>query len=208
MRGQRVGIVDYQAGNVRSIENAFEHLGARVVHVRADSDVAGLTHMLLPGVGAFGYCAERLEMSGLVPALRKWAIEDRRPMLGICVGMQLLADTGEELGSHAGLGWIGGTVRQLQSSPPAVRVPHVGWNEVTFEEPFGSFAAGDSADFYFDHSYAFHDPVHGTTLGSCEHGIRFSAIVRRGNLIAAQFHPEKSQEDGLRFLRSFLQVTG
>lgn len=207
MRDRRVGIVDYQAGNVRSIENAFEHLGARVVHVRSPSDVEGLTHMLLPGVGAFGYCAGRLQASGLVPTLENWAIRDGRPMLGICVGMQLLADTGEELGMHAGLGWIGGTVRQIEAAAPAVRVPHVGWNEVTFGEPFGDFAIGDSADFYFDHSYAFHDPVHGTTLGSCEHGTRFSAIVRRGNLIAAQFHPEKSQEDGLRFLRSFLRVT-
>lgn len=206
MRDRRVGIVDYQAGNIRSIENAFEHLGARVVHVRAESDLEGVTHVLLPGVGAFGYCADRLHASGMVPALSRWAIDEGRPMLGICVGMQLLADIGEELGRHQGLGWIGGTVRQLEAAPPEVRVPHVGWNEVVFEEAFGDFAAGEAADFYFDHSFAFHDPVHGSTLGASNHGIRFSAIVRRGNLIAAQFHPEKSQESGLRFLRSFLQV--
>lgn len=206
MTERRVGIVDYQAGNVRSIENAFDHLGARVAPVRAEADLAGVTHVLLPGVGAFGFCAERLRASGLVPALERWAITEGRPMLGICVGMQLLADVGEELGRHAGLGWIGGVVREMEARPPEVRVPHVGWNEVTFEESFGDFAAGDSADFYFDHSFSFRDPVHGMTLGACTHGARFSAIVRRGNLVASQFHPEKSQEAGLRFLRGFLAV--
>ena len=201
-----VGLIDYQAGNVQSIENALDHLGARVRRVRTAADMDGATHLLLPGVGAFGYCAERLRATGLVDDLRRWAIDEGRPMLGICVGMQLMADVGEEMGRHEGLGLIGGTVRLMPAAPPEVRIPHVGWNEVRFTQPFGSFQADECADFYFDHSYAYHDPVHGETIGSCEHGEPFCAVVRRRNLIAAQFHPEKSQRAGLRFLSSFLEL--
>lgn len=204
--GRLVGIVDYQAGNIHSIQSAFDHLGARTRTVKRADDLDGLSHILLPGVGAFGYCAERLAASGLTPALHGAVFARRVPMLGICVGMQLLADQGEEMGGHAGLGWIGGTVRALPLAP-GVRVPHVGWNDVRFEEDFGDFAAGSSADFYFDHSFAYHGPVYGRTLGSCEHGIRFAAMLRRDNLVAAQFHPEKSQQAGMRFLRGFLAMT-
>jgi len=203
-----VGLIDYQAGNIQSIDNAFGHLGARTRRVRAEADFDGLTHLLLPGVGAFGFCAERLRASGLVERLRRWALDEGRPMLGICVGMQLMADVGEEMGTHEGLGWIGGRVSLLPAAPPEVRVPHVGWNDVRFEQAFGSFAAGQSADFYFDHSYAFHAPVHGEVVGTCEHGDRFCALVRRGNLVAAQFHPEKSQDAGLRLLKGFLEMEG
>lgn len=201
-----VGLIDYEAGNVRSIENALDHLGARVSRVREAGELDGKTHLLLPGVGAFGHCADKLRATGLVPHLERWALAEDRPLLGICVGMQLLADRGEELGEHAGLGFVGGTVRKLASAPPAVRVPHVGWNDVTFAAPFGDFAAGERADFYFDHSFAYHDPVHGEVLGTAEHGERFAAIVRRGKLVAAQFHPEKSQRAGLRFLQAFLEI--
>lgn len=201
-----VGLIDYQAGNVQSIENALDHLGARVRRVRSAADIDGATHLLLPGVGAFGYCAERLRATGLVDDLRRWAIDEGRPMLGICVGMQLMADIGEEMGRHEGLGLVGGIVRLMPAARPAVRVPHVGWNEVRFTQRFGAFEAGDAADFYFDHSYAYHDPVHGEVLGTCEHGERFCALVRHGNLVAAQFHPEKSQDAGLRFLAGFLEL--
>lgn len=201
-----VGLIDYDAGNIRSIENALDHLGARFARVRAAGDLAGMTHLLLPGVGAFGHCAGQLAATGLVPHLSRWAIDEGRPLLGICVGMQLLADTGEEQGIHRGLGLIGGTVAALVPAPPEVRVPHVGWNTVTFADAFGGFAPGDAADFYFDHSYAYGDPVHGTVLGTAEHGTRFAAIVRRGKLIGAQFHPEKSQAAGLKFLRGFLEL--
>lgn len=201
-----VGLIDYQAGNVRSIENALDHLGARFSRVREAGDMEGKTHLLLPGVGAFGHCAEKLRATGLVPHLERWAIADDRPLLGICVGMQLLADRGEELGDHAGLGFVGGVVRHLPSDPPRVRIPHVGWNDVAFTEPFGDFKSGDSADFYFDHSFAYHDPVYGSVIGTAQHGERFCAIVRRGKLVAAQFHPEKSQRAGLRFMKGFLEI--
>lgn len=203
----RVGIVDYSAGNIQSIENAFDHIGARTQRVRQESDLEALTHVLLPGVGAFGFCVDKLRDTGLIPALERWALTEGRPLLGICVGMQLMADRGEELGVHEGLGWVGGVVRELRADPPCIRVPHVGWNDVRFTEEFGPFAAGASADFYFDHSYALTAPTQGVALGLCDHGQEFTAAVRRGNLVAAQFHPEKSQSAGQRFLQGFLELS-
>jgi imidazole glycerol-phosphate synthase subunit HisH len=198
-----VGIVDYGAGNIQSIENAFAHLGANVMRVHSESDLGRCTHVVLPGVGAFGFCAERLNRSGLTPGLHRWALEERRPLLGICVGMQLLADGSAESPDEKGLGWLGGRVALIPAAQ-GVRVPHVGWNTVEFERACGEFAAGSTADFYFDHSYAYQAPRDGVAVGSCSHGMRFSAIVARDNIIAAQFHPEKSQTSGMRFLSGFL----
>jgi imidazole glycerol-phosphate synthase subunit HisH len=202
-----VGVLDYRAGNIRSIVNAFEHLGAQTRLVSHESHFSGLSHVVLPGVGAFGFCAERLRDSGLLPALQRWTLDDQRPLLGICVGMQILADSSDELGLQQGLGWGGGKVERLHPSPPATRVPHVGWNSVSFDAAFGDFAAGDEADFYFDHSYAYAMPTRAQRLAACTHGQTFSAVIRHGNLVAAQFHPEKSQTAGMRFLRGFLAVT-
>jgi len=205
-RHKVVGVIDYGAGNIRSIVNALEHVGATTLRVAVPADVAGATHLLLPGVGAFGFCADRLRASGLLPALSEWTLEARRPMLGICVGMQLLADASEELGHQRGLGWTGGSVRALRAAPPDVRVPHVGWNTVRFEEAFGDFAADGEAEFYFDHSFALDAPGQGRRLATCSHGQTFCAALRHGNLVAAQFHPEKSQTAGMRFLRGFLSL--
>lgn len=199
-----VGLIDYQAGNLQSIANAIEHLGAQVQRVASPADMASASHLVLPGVGAFGFCADRLRASGLLPALEQWALDERRPMLGICVGMQLIADRSDELGQQRGLGWGGGTVTQLQSTSSRIRVPHVGWNTVTFDEDFGDFRSGDSADFYFDHSYAYQEPTLAHRVAQCTHGQTFCAVIRRDNLVASQFHPEKSQTAGLRFLSGFL----
>jgi imidazole glycerol-phosphate synthase subunit HisH len=200
---RRVGIVDYHAGNIQSIENAFAHIGARTSRIRKDQDLLGCSHVVLPGVGGFGFCAQRLRESGLEDGLRRWAFEHARPLLGICVGMQLLADGSDESPGAQGLGWLGGAVQRIPASA-GIRVPHVGWNTVDFEFPYGEFAAGSTADFYFDHSYAYQVPRDGMILGHCVHGSRFSAVIRNNNITAAQFHPEKSQSAGLRFLSSFL----
>jgi imidazole glycerol-phosphate synthase subunit HisH len=203
----KVGIVDYQSGNVRSVANAVDYSGGDVVMVRTAADLTICSHLILPGVGAFGFCAERLRATGLIPALERWALIDQKPLLGVCVGMQLMADTSEEQGQHQGLGWIGGRVRKLDTNGDAsIRVPHVGWNEVVFREPLGEFAEGQAPNFYFDHSYAYDTPSMGNEVGSCTHGRCFSAIIRRENIVAVQFHPEKSQAAGMRLLRSFFAI--
>lgn len=202
---QVVGIVDYDSGNIRSVVNAVEMAGANARLVRGPAHLTGCSHVILPGVGAFGFCADRLRASGMVASLAKWALEEGKPLLGICVGMQLMADHSDEQGRHDGLGWIGGSVERLERSDDrSVRVPHVGWNDVTFTSPFGQFSAGDAADFYFDHSYAYHVTNDGSQLAVCTHGTRFTAAIRRDNIIAVQFHPEKSQAAGMRLLKSFL----
>jgi glutamine amidotransferase len=200
-----VGLVDYQSGNLLSISNAVEHLGARVSRVHRGTDIGGLTHLVLPGVGAFGYCMGNLANSGVIPLLERWVLDDK-PLLGICVGMQLLADFGEEGNGCAGLGWLGGVVGLLQTADPSLRVPHVGWNSVTFDTAFGTIPAGASADFYFDHSYALGGTSDSVVVGRCTHGASFPAVVRKGNLVGAQFHPEKSQGSGMRFLSGFLGI--
>ena len=199
-----VGIVDYRAGNLRSIANAFDHLGSDVTTVTRVEDMGPLSHLVLPGVGAFGHCAENLRASGLVQAIAEWAFDRRRPVLGICVGMQLLADAGEEFGYHAGLGWIPGRVRRLHSQNLNARLPHVGWNTVRFVAPVAGYAVDEADDFYFDHSFGFFCDDPGHTAAECTHGEKFAAVVRRDNLLASQFHPEKSQDAGLRFLAGFL----
>jgi len=201
-----VGIVDYRAGNVRSIANAFDHLGCDVEIVTRDADLGPVTHLVLPGVGAFGHCAENLRASGLLHSIAHWALEAKRPLLGICVGMQLLAETGEELGEHEGLGWIRGRVRRLPVAE-GVRLPHVGWNTVRFVKAVAGYAAGQTEDFYFDHTYGFFCDDPADVAAECTHGATFAAAVRHANILAVQFHPEKSQEAGLRFLAGFLAST-
>lgn len=201
-----VGLIDYRVGNIQSLSNAIEHIGAHVHIVRTIADMAGVTHLILPGVGAFGFCADRLKSTGMLPALEEWAFAQCNPILGICVGMQLLADSSEELGMQEGLGWIGGRVCKLKFEPPNIRVPHVGWNTAIFNEDFGEFHKDEQVDFYFDHSYAYQIPTHGQVLAGCHHGDLFSAAIRRDNIVGAQFHPEKSQSSGMRFLRGFLAM--
>ena len=201
-----VGIINYGAGNIKSILNSFEYIGAKTVVI---SDIFALrtaSHLILPGVGAFGYCASKLQASGLLDGFAEFVLINKVPTLGICVGMQLLADSSNELGRHNGLGWLGGEVRKVVSSGTDVRVPHVGWNDVVFRGDFGEFRTGDSADFYFDHSYVLNRPKNGEILAVCQHGVEFCAAVRRDNIVASQFHPEKSQNAGLQFLRGFLEM--
>lgn len=201
-----VGIVDYGAGNIRSIENAFDHVGARVFKVSDSADAARATHLVLPGVGSFGYCRDRLEESGLIPTLKQWAIDEQKPLLGICVGFQLLAEYSMEHGQHEGLGWIKGRVLPLPSGNRRARVPHVGWNNIVFKKAFGRFGAGADIDFYFDHSFALFDTDEEQVIASCTHGTEFTTLVQRGNIVASQFHPEKSQDAGLDLLSGFLEI--
>lgn len=194
-----VALIDYGAGNLHSVHNALKAAGAADVAVTADPDVvAKADRIVLPGVGAFGACASGLRaIPGMVEALDQRVLRDAAPFLGVCVGMQLLARTGEELGTHPGLGWLDGTVRALPAN--GVRVPHMGWNDVVPAAPHPLIEPGEA---YFLHSFAYDGEA---VLATTEHGGPVTAAVGRDNFAGVQFHPEKSQRYGLALLERFLR---
>ena len=206
--GERIALIDYGAGNLRSVANALRAAGAGGVIVTSNpSIVAAADRIVLPGVGAFAHCRDALhQVEGLVEALNQRVRGDGVPFLGICVGMQLLADLGEEHGQHQGLGWIPGTVRMMKPHDPEAKVPHMGWNDLVIDHAhpvLAGIATGDHA--YFVHSYQFRvaDPAH--LLAHVDYAGPITAIVGRDTIIGTQFHPEKSQTTGLRLIANFLR---
>ena len=200
---ERIALVDYGAGNLRSVHNALVAAGADGVVVTDDpATVRGADRVVLPGVGAFAACKAALDaVPGMVAAMEEAVLRGGRPFLGICVGMQLLADAGEEHGSHAGLGWIGGTVRRLEPVDPALKVPHMGWNDVVVRDDHALVQPGEA---YFLHSYAFEPSTPADRIAVTDHGGPVTAAIGRDNLLGVQFHPEKSQAYGLALLTRFL----
>lgn len=196
-----LALIDIESGNLHSVDNALRAAGASDVVITADPDViARADRIVLPGVGAFGACAANLRaVDGLEEALRDAALTRARPFLGICVGMQLLADASDEMGEHRGLGWISGRVTRLTPSDPSAKVPHMGWNDVrpTREHPL--IVPGEA---YFLHSYAFTGEH---VLATTDHDGPVTAAIGRDTVVGAQFHPEKSQRYGLSFLTRFLE---
>lgn len=205
MSAGRVTLLDYGAGNLRSVARAFEHEGAGVRLTADPAEAADAERLVLPGQGHFGQCMTRLEASGLADAVRAH-VEAGRPFLGICVGMQLLYDGSEEAPGVRGLGLLPGTVKRIRTDLP---LPHVGWNAVEFvraaeADPLLEGVAGpDPRWFYHVHSYALLESDGEHVLGRSTYDDAFASIVGRGNVWGIQFHPEKSQEDGLRILRNF-----
>ncbi len=199
-----VALVDYGAGNLKSVENALFAAGAEQVLVTSDPDVvAGAGRVLLPGVGAFGACMGSLAaIDGMVDALNDAVLKQGKPFLGICVGMQLMADRGEEMGSHQGLGWIEGVVKLIEPTDPVIKIPHMGWNDVIPAVAHPLIVPGEA---YFLHSFAVTGVAPGHVLATTEHGAPLIAAIGRDNMIGAQFHPEKSQAYGLAFLKRFLE---
>lgn len=212
-----IALIDYGAGNLRSVHNALVAAGAENVAVTADPDVvAKADRIVLPGVGAFAACMNGLSaIDGLVEAMEQRVRGEGAPFLGICVGMQLLADAGEEHGRHAGLGWIGGTVRRFEEGF-GYRFPHMGWNDVipfagehgrpAVEELEGEchpvLALGEA---YFLHGYYFEADRQSDVLALSDHSRMFAAAIGRDNILGVQFHPEKSQAYGLATLERFLK---
>ena len=194
-----LALIDYGAGNLHSVHNALEAAGAQDLVITADPEVvAKADRIVLPGVGAFGACASGLrEIDGMVGAMEQRVLNEGAPFLGVCVGMQLMATRGEELGVHGGLGWIPGVVRQLPPSPE-VRVPHMGWNDVVPCSDHPLIAPGEA---YFLHSFAFEGE---NVLATTQHGAQVTAAIGRDNLAGVQFHPEKSQRYGIALLQRFL----
>ena len=195
-------VIDYGVGNHRSVANALEFLGCDVVLSGEAADMVGAAAFILPGVGAFGEAMKNLRIRELVAPLREIVLVRRKPILGICLGMQLLAESSEEGGMQEGLGFIPGHFAKLKSRAETP-VPHVGWNDIVAVPGDPLYASlDDEANFYFDHSYHFigdRDLVSAT----CRYGTEVVASVRSGDVFGVQFHPEKSQRNGLKVLRGF-----
>jgi glutamine amidotransferase len=208
----RVALIDYGSGNLRSAEKALaraarEGATGHEIAVTADpSVVAEAERIVLPGVGAFADCMSGLtSIPGMHAALDQAVLSRGVPFLGICVGMQLLATVGREFGETPGLGWIDGEVVKLSPADPALKIPHMGWNTLTFLRPhplFGGIESGAHA--YFVHSYELRTEDPEAVLAITDYGGPVAAAVGRGNIAGTQFHPEKSQAVGLRFLQNFL----
>ena len=202
----KVGIVDYGRGNIRSVENAFLAIGADTVLVTRPEQLQDITHLVLPGQGEFGDCAANLKKQGMFEAIREWTAEDK-PYLGICVGYQLIFEKSVESPSAEGLALLPGTVKRFPNV--GLKIPHMGWNSISPSHPDDALWKDMPVNpfFYFVHSYYPEPSDTEHIAASCDYAVSFAAAVRRGNLVATQSHPEKSQHNGLQLLRNFLAVT-
>ncbi len=204
-----IGIIDYGAGNVRSVKNALSWIGSESLLISEPRQLTDVSGVILPGVGAFGPAMAALERTGLADALRDWAIERQQPLFGVCLGMHLLARRSHEDGEHLGLGIVPGDIVAMQPTPSA-RIPHVGWNMVEKTRPSRLWGPLDQATCYFVHSFrmTFTDPgdLDVYAAGTTHHGEQFVSLLEHANIMGAQFHPEKSQSDGLAILRNFVEV--
>jgi glutamine amidotransferase len=202
-----LALIDYGAGNLHSVENALRAAGAGDVTVTANPDVVrAADRIVLPGVGSFKACAEGLRaIPGLVSAMEERVLVGAAPFLGICVGMQLLASRGVEHGVTAGLGWIPGEVHRIERTDPAIKIPHMGWNDVAPTPHHDGAELIEPGEAYFLHSYHFVPEDGHAVAAMTDHGGGLVAAVARDNVVGVQFHPEKSQAYGLALLSRFLE---
>lgn len=203
-----VTLIDYGIGNLRSVEKAFEAVGASVLRTDDRAAIREATRLVLPGVGAFGACADELRRRGLEQPVRD-AVAAGTPLLGVCVGMQLLFDGSDEMGDHEGLGLLPGRITRFATDLPGdhgrpLKVPHMGWNTVRLQTASPLLDGLPTAPyFYFVHSYHAVPARADDVLGAATYGASFPAIVGRNNVFGVQFHPEKSQQNGLHILKNF-----
>ena len=200
-----IAIIDYGVGNIKAFSNIYKQLGLEVKVARAASDLEGSNKLILPGVGHFDYAIKQFTESGMREAAEKMVMNDKVPVIGICVGMQMLAKSSDE-GKLPGLGWMDATVKKFDSSllHQKTRLPHMGWNDVTPVAKNRLLVGLESeARFYFLHSYYFdcHNPA--DTIATANYGIEFSCIVNHDNIFGVQCHPEKSHHFGIQLLKNF-----
>jgi glutamine amidotransferase len=201
----RVGIVAYGMGNVASLRNALNAIGADVLMAARPEQLREATHIILPGVGAFPTGMERLRGLGFEAELTPLVLEEKRPFLGICLGMQLLASTGEEHRLSRGLGFVPGRALALDSA--GLRLPHIGWNDTRVVRENALMRAGpEPGCFYYVHGYQLIPDDPGDVVLACDYGRPFAAAIERGRIFGVQFHPEKSHASGLELLRRFVAV--
>lgn len=204
-----IGIIDYGMGNLHSVLNAFRAFGRKAELISNPDDLKSSVGIVLPGVGAFGDGMKNLREGGFIPIMEELVLEKKRPFLGICLGMQLLATRGFEHGENDGLNWIPGVVDKI-SFPEQIktlRVPHMGWNEVVFSHKSELFSGlGEAQAFYFVHSFTFRPERSEVIGGTCHYGVDLVANVEWENIYATQFHPEKSHSAGLALLKNWCAI--
>ena len=204
-----IAVIDYGMGNLRSVVNDFRALGEDARIVTEASALRNAHAIVLPGVGAFAEGMRRLHAAGFVDELEREVRENGKPFIGLCLGMQLLASEGHEHGAHRGLGWVEGCVNRLPAEIDGarLRIPHVGWNDLEVVRRDGLLSGASARPtFYFVHSYVFAPSDASIVSGYAVHGVRFAATVERDNIFGTQFHPEKSQRDGLALLGRFAAI--
>ena len=207
---KKITIVDYGMGNVFSAKQSCikvveeNKIAAEVSISNNPNEIIKSSHVILPGQGAFGSCIQGLKkIKGMINALEEFAIKDKKPFLGICVGMQLLANVGYENGEHVGLGWIDGSIKKIENKK--LKLPHMGWNNVEIvNSSYKIKLTGENSDFYFVHSYFFDCHNKNNIVGITKYGLTFASIVAKENIYGVQFHPEKSSEQGLELIKKFL----
>lgn len=216
-----IAIIDCGSGNLRSVHKAFLHIGADAVVTSDILVVKSATHIVLPGVGAFGDVRAGLfAIDGMFSVMEEEILHRKKPFLGICVGMQLLADKGMEHGEHTGFGWISGTVEAITPTDPTLKIPHMGWNNLQLKENYPLLPQGEgnktvhpifanlpeNPDVYFVHSYHFKCEDKNNIIATVDYGGEITAAVAKNNIIGVQFHPEKSQTLGLTILQNFVNI--
>lgn len=200
-------IIDYRMGNIRSVAKAFRKLNASFVISNKPADIKKASHLVLPGVGAFGDGMDNLKRLGLIPLLEEEVFKKKKPFLGICIGMQLLATAGKEHGNHKGLGWIKGMVRRFSVDDAQYKIPHIGWNDITIRINQPLFAdIPNKSDMYFVHSFHLVPAEKEVIAATCNYGEEFVAALQKDNVFGLQFHPEKSQLQGIQVIKNFLNT--
>jgi imidazole glycerol-phosphate synthase subunit HisH len=202
-----IAIVDYGMGNVKSVFNALDYLGEDVVVTNDKQKLSDASHIILPGVGAFGKAIDTLNKTGLTNILEKEVIGNGKPFLGICLGMQLIASQGFEYGVHEGFGWVDATIDKIVIENSEYKLPHMGWNDLNIvmkdHALFEKFHTTHSS-FYFVHTYQMNLKEKSVLAATCQYENPITAIIIKDNIIATQFHPEKSQDNGIQMLENFI----
>jgi len=203
----KIAIINYGMGNLASVHKAFQDIGSNPYIADHPDDLQESDRIVLPGVGAFSEGMQRLIEHNWVDAFHK-AVSQGKPILGICLGMQMLASVGEEGGDNAGLGIIPGKVRRLDTIGCSFRIPHVGWNEVNYTEENSLFnEIPDHSDFYFVHSFAYQLENKKHLVATVSYDVDFPVVIKKENVIGCQFHPEKSSKAGRKLLKNFLELS-
>lgn len=203
-----IGIIDYKMGNLMSVFNAVEYLGFDAEICPDPAQLYLMEKIILPGVGAFGDCMKNLKDGGFKEVLNQLVLKEKKPILGICLGMQAMAKTGHEGGLFKGLGWFDAEVVRMEPSDPKLKIPQIGWNNIEKMKPHPVLEGiPENPDMYFVHSYFMKCNNPGDVLAVCDYGGKITAAVAKENIVATQFHPEKSQDYGLKILENFLTWT-